>query len=120
MNKSGVGTASLILVFAVLCLAVFSLITYTAAENDMTLARAEAALVKGYYEADATLGLFAADLLTEGRTFETVILTQTVSDEKELYVKITFYESTYDIQAWGLRRTNEWLPDKNMPVWNGD
>ena len=55
MNKGGVGvgSASIILVFAVLCLTVFSLITYVVAGNDKALVDAEAGLVKGYYDADA-------------------------------------------------------------------
>ena len=48
----GVGSASIILVFAVLCLTVFSLITNVVARNDKALADAEAELVKGYYAGD--------------------------------------------------------------------
>jgi len=120
MNKSGIGSASLILIFSVLCLAVFSLIAYTAAENEMALAKAEAALVIGYYEADAYLELLVAELIAGDRDSEIYELTQTVSCGKELYVKICFLENTYDIQAWGLRNTKEWFPDLRIPVWNGD
>jgi len=120
MNRSGVGSASLILIFSVLCLAVFSLIAYTAAENEMALVKAEAALVVGYYEADAYLELLIAELIAGERENEIYELTQAVSYGKELYVKIGFFENAYDIQAWGLRDTNEWNPDLRIPVWSGD
>ena len=51
MNKSGIGigSASVVLVFAVLCLTIFALISYTAAINDKALTEVEVRLVKGYY-----------------------------------------------------------------------
>ena len=48
----GVGSASIVLVFAVLCLTVFSLITLVVAGNDKVLVDAGAKLVTAYYEAD--------------------------------------------------------------------
>ena len=120
MKKSGVGSVSLVLIFAVLVLAVFALITYTAAENEKTLALAEAALVKGYYEADAFMELQMNGLISGAKNGEVVELTQPVSSEKELYVSIAFDENTYTIRAWGLRNTNEWINNKSVPVWNGN
>jgi hypothetical protein len=54
MDKKGmgIGSASLVLIFAVLCLTVFALISLSAAQNDKALADANAALVKAYYETE--------------------------------------------------------------------
>jgi len=64
-NKGGigVGSASIVLVFAVLCLTVFSLITFVVASNDKALIDAETRLVTGYYEADTLAELILTDLL---------------------------------------------------------
>lgn len=49
----GVGSASIVLIFAVLCLTTFSLIAYIVASNNKAIVDAETELVTGYYEADA-------------------------------------------------------------------
>ena len=52
--KSGanIGSASLILIFIVLCLGTFGLLSLTSANNDLELAERNAAAVSGYYRAD--------------------------------------------------------------------
>lgn len=54
--KSGanIGSASLILIFIVLCLGTFGLLSLTSAKNDLDLAERNAAAVAGYYQADAS------------------------------------------------------------------
>lgn len=47
-----IGTSSLILIFIILCLAVFGLLSLTSAKSDLSLAKRYAESVKGYYEAD--------------------------------------------------------------------
>lgn len=53
--KSGanIGSASLILIFIVLCLGTFGLLSLTSAKNDLDLAERNAAAVSGFYQADA-------------------------------------------------------------------
>ncbi len=53
--KSGanIGSASLILIFIVLCLGTFGLLSLTSAQNDLDLARRNAGAVAGYYQADS-------------------------------------------------------------------
>ena len=60
----GVGSASIILVFAVLCLTVFSLITFVVAKNNKALVDTQAQLVVGYYTADAQADKIFAQFLT--------------------------------------------------------
>ena len=140
MNKSGVGigSASVVLVFAVLCLTVFALISYTAAGNDKALADVEAKLVQGYYEADTLAECILAELLAgdripgpasirgveittrRDREPETAEFSCVVSDEKELYVKVAFYGESYAILSWRMRTTGTWAIDDDLPVWSGD
>ena len=141
MNKSGIGigSASMVLVFAVLCLTVFTLISYTAAGNDKALADVETGLVKNYYEADTLAECILAELLaadTPGPdsirgveittqwdlelAAETAEFSCFVSEKKELYVKVAFYGDSYDILSWRMRNIEEWLIDDDLPVWPGN
>jgi len=136
MNKSEIGTgnASIVLVYAVLCFTVFTLISYSAAENYMTLTEAEARLVKSYYEADTLAERVLSEILASDAIPASIhgveIKTQwdddlkaktaefsiNVYEEKELYVNIVFYDESYDILSWRMRRTKEWQADDYLPV----
>ena len=141
MNKGGVGvgSASIVLVFAVLCLTVFSLITFVVAHNDRVLSEAESAFVLGYYEADCQAervlaGILESDVLPEmvlGVEIESewdmdlwadvVSYACQISDRKELHVELVIYEvdGTYDILSWSMRDTIEWEMDTSLNVWLG-
>jgi len=142
MNKSGIGigSASIVLVFAVLCLTIFALISYTAAANDMALTEVEVRLVKGYYEADTLAEFILAELLAADTisapgyirgvkiatrwdwdlTAEIAEFSCVISDEKELHVKVAFYGDSYDILSWRMRNTGVWETDDSLPVWPGE
>ena len=141
MNKGGgigVGSASIVLVFAVLCLTVFTLITFVVAGNDKALADAEAELVVGYYEAD----FFAEQILAEIKEAEyppetvfgveigsgwsmdvyadTVYYLCPITDSKSLYVELANYGDYYDILSWRMVDTDTWEYDDSLNVWLGD
>ena len=140
MNKSGIGigSASIVLVFAVLCLTIFALISYTAAANDKVLTDVEARLVKSYYEADTLAECILAELISADTIPDSIrgvnILTQwdwdlmaetaefscVVSNEKELCAKVALYGDSYDILIWQMRNTLEWVINNDLPVWSGD
>ncbi len=121
MNRgsAGIGSASVVLMFTVLCMAIFALISHTSARNDMALAQAEAELVKGYYEADAMAERMAAELAADPNAPETAEFTCEISDNKELYVKLAISGGAYDILVWRMRDTEEWRPEGGLPVWPG-
>jgi len=140
MGKSGVGvgSASIVLVFAVLCLTVFSLITYVVAGNDRSLVEAKIGLVSGYYEADALaeqilLELLAADetpqsiqgvtIYTkwdEERGVETTHFFCKISEIKSLYVHLILRDDSFDIITWRMYDTDEWEFDNSINVWPGE
>ena len=140
MNKSGIGigSASVVLVFTVLCLTVFTLISYTAAGNDKALTDVEARLVKAYYDADTLAECVVAEMIAAdtipGSIRGVEITTQwdwelmadtaefscAVSEGKELYVKAVFYGDSYDILSWRMRDTGTWQTDDGLPVWSGN
>ena len=141
MNKGGVGvgSASIVLVFSVLCLTVFSLITFVVAGNDKNLVETESRFVLGYYEADALAERVLAELLQSGAIPDsTTILGVDVrkdwdmdlwadvvsyscplSEEKELFVKLAVFDDSFDILSWRMRDTGEWEMDTNLNVFMG-
>ena len=139
MNNGGigVGSASIVLVFAVLCLTVFTLITFVVAGNDKALVDAEAQLVKGYYEADALAELILSEVLesetipaairgidiNSGRDLDigadVIYFFCPISDKKELYVRLAIREDTFDILSWRMRDIGEWTIDESLNVWQG-
>ena len=116
----GIGSGSLVLILTVLCLVFFSMISYTSANNDLRLARAGADAVVQYYEADTSAVRFMDELSAREDKAPVVEFTCYISEEKELYVKLVLEDGGYNIAAWQVRATGLWLPDMNLPVWQGD
>ena len=140
MNKGGmgVGSASIVLVFAVLCLTVFSLITLVVARNNKALADAEASLVTGYYKADTLAERILAGILEAGAMPDTVNGVEIdiswdmardadvasyicpISDIKELYVRLAIHEDSVEILNWQMLDIGEWEYDSSLGVWLGE
>ena len=140
MNKGGigVGSASVVLVFAVLCLTVFSLITLVVAKNNKSLAETEASLVAQYYEADALAEHIVAEILETGAIPETVrgveintywdmMLEMEVasylcplSEKKELYIKLGIDGDSVNIVNWQMLDIGDWEFDDSLGVWIPD
>ncbi|MCL2125025.1 MAG: hypothetical protein FWH33_03430 [Oscillospiraceae bacterium] len=134
----GVGSASIVLVFAVLCLTVFTLITFVVSGNDKALADAEAELVVGYYEADALAEQIFADIaemddlpdtirgVEIGEGFSNELFTNTVyylcpiTEGKSLYVELADQGGYYDVLSWRMVDTEDWEYDDSLHVWLGD
>lgn len=136
MNRGGIGfgSASIALVFAVLCLTIFTLIAFTSAKNDKALADAEVSLATGYYEADMLAEYILAELLetdpvpdtirgveiTSHRGTNEVEFSCRISDSKELYVKVVLHDASYDILSWRMRDIGQWDSDVGLPIWPGN
>jgi len=140
MNKSGigVGSASIVLVFAVLCLTIFSLITFVVASNDKALVDVKVELVTGYYEADALAERILIDIFTNGvypqtsqgvnvytkwnddLGIDTAYFFCYISEVKALYVNIAIYDDSYDILSWRMYDIDDWEADTSINVWSGE
>ena len=140
MSRSGigVGSASIVLVFAVLCLTIFSLITFVVANNERSIVDAKVNLVTGYYEADALaerilVDLLAADTipsslhgieietrLNEDLGIETTHFHCPVSAIKALYVNLVIRDDSFDILSWRMQDMDIWTFDDSLNVWSGE
>ena len=139
MNKSGIGigSTSLVLIFTILCLSIFCLISHTAAANDLSRAQAEAELVVAYYQADALAERVLAEIIVaenipaaiqglqintdtaDGGSVQTAAFNCPISERKELYVKLSKTPDLYEVLSWKMQDTQAWSPDLGRPVWPG-
>jgi hypothetical protein len=143
-KEIGIGSASIVLVFAVLCMTIFAVISLTSSVSGRALAEIEVNLVKSYYQADT----LAESILTE--LFEAEDIPDTIngveiisgwdmdlgveilsfscgiSEGKELYVVIANRGTEMDILTWRMRDIGEWeiedkplnlLPDDFFDLW---
>jgi len=139
-NKGGigVGSASIVLVFAVICLTVFSLITLIVASNDKALVEAEVRRMTGYYKADTQAEYILAELMAadtlpssvrgvdimsqfnEELGMETTYFFCPVSDITALYVDLALRGDSFDILSWRMWNTDHWEFDDSINVWSGE
>jgi len=139
MNKGGlgVGSASIILVFAVLSLTIFSLITFVVSENDRALIEARSNMVVAYYRADSAAERIVAEILDMDsipetvhnidivthwdyeRQLESVRFLYPISDINALYIHLVLREETFDILSWRMYSIDDWVFDDSLPVWQG-
>ena len=139
MNSGGmgVGSSSIMLIFAVLCLTVFSLISLSVADTDKSLVDTEARLVTEYYEADEKAERILAEILSSGSVpgeimgvsidtewdwdmiAEVATFVCPISDVKDLVVKVAISEGDYDILVWKMVNTDDWVIDDSINVWTG-
>lgn len=120
-----IGLSSLLVIFAVLCLTVFSLLSLSTAKADARLADKSRQATYDYYEADCK----AQEILSQiraGQVPEGVTLTDGVyayqcpiSDTQILAVEVTVTENGYEILRWQSVSTTQWEADESLRVWQG-
>jgi len=132
----GVGSVSIVLIFAVLCLTVFSLITFYIAGNDKALVDAKADAAISYYKADALAESILAEILSSRETpenikgtaiysefddsmMENVYFITPISDISALYVNIIRKDDAFDILSWKMIFPDEWSRDDSINIWQG-
>jgi hypothetical protein len=143
MGKQGMGTGSalLILIFAVLCLTIFALISLSSAGNDKALADANAELVMLYYEADALAETILAEIIAslpgtaageirgvpvtmafdEYKLADVISYRVPVNEYKSLHVEAVFGIDGVEVLCWAMRDARDWKEeDEPLNVWDGN
>lgn len=122
----------MLMIFAVLCLVVFALLSLSTMQADTALSQRSAQAVKDYYEADREAESILAQL-RKGQVPHNV--EQTVeadgtrlcsyavpaSDTQELRVQVELSEDGihYNIVEWQLVSTALWEAEEKIPVYTG-
>lgn len=121
-----VGVSSLLVIFAVLCLTVFALLSVSTVRADRTLSEKSAAAVENYYQADcaaeATLALLRAGKRPDGvnEVNGVYYYTHPISDTQTLVVEVVVEGTEYEILRWQAVSTADWQTSDQLPVWNGE
>lgn len=132
-SPPAVGGVSLLVVFAVLCLTIFALLSLTTVQADVRLADASAQAVRDYYAADleaqevfACLRMNAAVPvnveLAEGEGAEGSTLaryTIPISETQELQVELSCHPDTgWTVLRWQAAPVGEWESDETIELWD--
>ncbi|MDR3728973.1 MAG: hypothetical protein Q3X94_04255 [Oscillospiraceae bacterium] len=134
-NASGppaaVGGSSLLVIFAVLCLTVFALLTLSTAAADGRLSQEAADAVEAYYQADSQAEALWARLRAGERPEEVTETaedagstlyeyTVPVSQGQELRVSLRLEDGIWTVVQWQAVSTADWQADEDLTVWDGE
>lgn len=137
-----IGSASIIMVFSVLCLTVFAVLSLITANSEYKLAVKSADVVKNYYAADtaATEKLALIKSVAEDSDFAAtqakakelgvvceqegsgfyLTFEEKVTDVQALSVKAIYQDGKLSVKEWKLITTDEWDPSDGFELWDGD
>ena len=126
------GAVSLVMIFCVLCLAVFSVLTIATADREAKLAEMTARNAADYYEADRqaveiVAALQSGDTLPTDveitRTGNTAAFSLPVGENQALNVEVLLGGQdgrTCEILRWQTEYTGSWETDDSWAVWDGE
>lgn len=144
-SRSSIGNGSvlLILVFSVLCLTIFALLTISSARAEQNLTERTAASVAAYYQADslaeevfslirasisedqgipdAVLGVAVTSYAASNYGEKYITYSIAVGEANLLAVSLIFYQTRdeFDIEQWRLIPAAEWQPEEEFHLWDG-
>ncbi|MCI9242001.1 MAG: hypothetical protein HFF43_01310 [Lawsonibacter sp.] len=132
------GGSSLLVVFAVLALTVFALLSLSTVRADVRLGDATEKMVSSYYAADVKAQEILAKLRTgaplpEDVEFEATIsdypdhsetifsYSIPISDTQELQVEVLVEpDGSYQVRRWQAAAVGDWTFDDSLDLWDGD
>ena len=121
---SAVGLSSVLVIFAVLCLSVFALLSVSTVRADGRLAEKSRQAVYDYYRADCCAEELLSQLrsgnVPEGVATEDGIYRYScaLSDTQILTVEVAISDTGYEILQWQAQSTTHWQADEKLHVFN--
>lgn len=112
------GVATLVVAFAILCIAVFSILALSTAKSEKKFSDAAVKNITDYYAAESAAVEKIAKMQEEGQTGECAF-TVPVSDTRSLQVKADIQENGVEFKKFQLAYTADWYPDESLDVWGG-
>lgn len=112
-----IGSASIIMLFAVLCLTVLAALSLLSANSQYALAQRSANVSKAYYEADFK----AMEIYERAKNGEDVEYDYTVEiDEHQMLdVSLGYKDDELVILRWNIIDSGAWEPDDIFDFWDG-
>lgn len=139
-RRASIGSSSLILIFIVLCLATFSILSLGNARREDMLSEKNAAAVKAYYEADSQAEEFvamadralksgdgedqAAEQLgsyyqADTKTCRTDI-PMNAGQALKVELALDWEARTYRVLKWNVYQQEVYEIDQSTPIWTGN
>ena len=121
-----VGGSSLLVIFSVLCLTVFALLSMSTVKGDTNLSQKSSEAIVNYYAADSKAeevlaqirnGKVPAGVTQDGNKYS---YNCEINDTSVLCVELTADGSEYKITRWQAVSTLDWQPDTSITVWDGE
>lgn len=120
-----VGGSSLLVIFIVLCLTVFAVLSLSSVQADGRLSTASAEAVQAFYEADCKAEEILAQL-RQGIVPEGVTVSEDrycyecpVTDTQKLVVEAEVTGEDYRILRWQTESTHSWQEEESLNLWDG-
>ena len=124
-SPPAVGGSCLLVIFAVLCLTVFALLSLSTVQANGRLADASVAAVSAYYQADcqaeAVLARLRSGQVPEGVAADgdTYTYTCPISDTQSLEVRVRLEGDSWTVLRWQAVSTVEWEAEESLDLWSG-
>ena len=138
-----IGSASIIMVFSVLCLTIFAVLSFITANNEYKLSIKSSDAVKTYYAADTNAVVTEAKIrekLASASSFKDaekllvdldvevenaadgsrISYSETVDENQEIQVILFFDGETLKTEQWKLVNVAEWNADGDINLWDGE
>lgn len=125
-SPPAVGGSSLLVIFAVLTLCVFALLSVSSVQAEKRISDASARGITAYYEADRQAEeVFAR--LRNGEAVPGVAVTEvgyryhcSISENQYLAVELMNQDGSWQIIRWQAVASPEPITDNTLPVWDGN
>jgi len=120
------GVSSLLIIFSVLCLTVFAILSVSTASAGSRLSEKAAQSVTDYYAADSraekTIAALRSGEIPEGVSADGDIYSFTcpASDTLELQVNVRISGTDYEVLQWQMVSTADWQNDESLNLWDGN
>lgn len=121
-----IGGSSLLVIFAVLCLTVFALLSLSTVQAGDRLSDASADAVTAYYQADSQAEEILARLrggeYVDGVEFvgNVAVYDCPISETQSLHVEVELDGTAYAVRCWRMVSTAEWEAEDSLEVWDGE
>lgn len=125
-----VGGSSLLVIFAVLCLMVFALLSMSTVQADRRLSNSFADAVKNYYAADLEAETYFARI-RNGESAEmpnskteagqpAYSYSGQINDSQMLNASVIIDGEDYSVVSWQVVSSGDWVADDSITVWSGE
>ena len=121
-----VGSSSLLVIFAVLCLTVFALLGLSTVLADSRLLTNSSKMVMAYYSADTQAEEILAQLRqgiipdnVQEQNDHSYQYICPISEQQALYVNVVMHDSTWDVLQWRVITAEQAETDELLSLWDG-